>query len=119
MGSFSLPHDIVTNDDGSLFYVADRENARVQILRSDGQFVGEIINPINTTAFWNIYSVDYYGLLKCFTPTEHTSVSKNLKFREFVCYSSMRKGITVLIAFITEALEEMTVWLEKIQRNSK
>ncbi|VDN18019.1 unnamed protein product [Gongylonema pulchrum] len=60
LGSFSLPHDIVANDDGSLLYIADRENARIQIFRSTGQPVGQIVNPANSTAFWNVYSAHYH-----------------------------------------------------------
>ncbi|VDK75979.1 unnamed protein product [Litomosoides sigmodontis] len=61
LGTFSLPHDIVANNDGSLLYVTDRENARIQIFRSDGQAVSQIVNPANTEAFGNIFSTDYYG----------------------------------------------------------
>uniref|UniRef100_A0A0R3RRY3 Peptidylglycine monooxygenase n=1 Tax=Elaeophora elaphi TaxID=1147741 RepID=A0A0R3RRY3_9BILA len=68
LGIFSLPHDIVANDDGSLLYVTDRENARIQIFRSDGQAVGQIVNPANSTAFENIYSADYHNGALYFIP---------------------------------------------------
>uniref|UniRef100_A0A915Q3W7 Peptidylglycine monooxygenase n=1 Tax=Setaria digitata TaxID=48799 RepID=A0A915Q3W7_9BILA len=68
LGIFSLPHDIVSNNDGSLLYVSDRENARIQIFRSDGQPVGQIVNPANGAAFGNIYSADYYKNVLYFIP---------------------------------------------------
>lgn len=63
LGFFSLPHDIVANDDGSLLYVSDRENARIQIFRSDGKAVGQIVNPANSIAFDSIYSADYHSTI--------------------------------------------------------
>ncbi|VDO46160.1 unnamed protein product [Onchocerca flexuosa] len=68
LGIFSLPHDIVTNNDGSLLYIVDREHARIQIFRSNGQAVGQIINPPNSTAFENIYSADYHDNTIYFIP---------------------------------------------------
>lgn len=61
LGAFSLPHDITANDDGSLLYVADRENARIQVFRSNGEPVAQIVNPANNTAFWNVYSAHYHS----------------------------------------------------------
>lgn len=63
LGIFSLPHDIVANNDGSLLYITDRENARIQIFRSDGYAVDQIVNPANSTAFDNIYSADYHSTI--------------------------------------------------------
>ncbi|VBB33239.1 unnamed protein product [Acanthocheilonema viteae] len=68
LGIFSLPHDIVSNNDGSLLYVSDRENARIQIFRSNGQAVGQIVNPKTGTAFSNIYSADYHNNILYFIP---------------------------------------------------
>ncbi|VDK73269.1 unnamed protein product, partial [Onchocerca ochengi] len=68
LGIFSLPHDIVTNNDGSLLYIVDREHARIQIFRSNGQPMGQIINPPNSTAFENIYSADYHDNIIYFIP---------------------------------------------------
>jgi len=39
-GEFNLPHDIVSDPDGTI-YVADRENHRVQIFDDAGQYLGE------------------------------------------------------------------------------
>lgn len=63
LGTFSLPHDIVTNTDGSLLYITDRGNARIQIFRNNGQVVGQIVNPVNTSLFGNIYSADIYSTI--------------------------------------------------------
>ncbi|CAG9535368.1 unnamed protein product [Cercopithifilaria johnstoni] len=68
LGIFSLPHDIVANNNGSLLYITDRENARIQIFRSDGRAVGQIVNPANSTAFGNIYSADYHNNILYFIP---------------------------------------------------
>ncbi|KAK6105982.1 Copper type II ascorbate-dependent monooxygenase C-terminal domain family protein [Brugia pahangi] len=70
MGSVHLllPHDIVANNDGSLLYVTDRENARIQIFRNDGHIMGQIVNPQNITAFENIYSADIHNNILYFIP---------------------------------------------------
>ncbi|EFO26356.1 hypothetical protein LOAG_02126 [Loa loa] len=73
LGTLSLPHDIVANNDGSLLYVSDRENARIQIFRSDGHAVGQIVNPGNTTAFENIYSADIHSNVLYFIPGKQQS----------------------------------------------
>ncbi|VDN01888.1 unnamed protein product [Thelazia callipaeda] len=68
LGTFSLPHDIVTNTDSSLLYVADRENARIQIFDTYGQVRGQISNTARSKAFSNIYSVHYHADTLYFIP---------------------------------------------------
>lgn len=59
---FALPHDITVDEEGSRIYVADRENARVQIFDSNGGAIGEISNPPNQTLFKKLYSAHYIGM---------------------------------------------------------
>uniref|UniRef100_A0A9J2PRR0 Peptidylglycine monooxygenase n=1 Tax=Ascaris lumbricoides TaxID=6252 RepID=A0A9J2PRR0_ASCLU len=70
LGLFSIVHDITTNSDGSLLYVCDRENARVQIFRTTGQPVGQITNPVNNTLFSTVYSAHYHDGSVYFIPGE-------------------------------------------------
>ena len=50
-GEFDLPHSIVVDSKGYL-YVADRNNARVQVFRQNGQFVAEWRNLIIPYELW-------------------------------------------------------------------
>ncbi|VDM43283.1 unnamed protein product [Toxocara canis] len=70
LGLFSIVHDISTNSDGSLLYVSDRENARVQIFRTNGQPAGQITNPVNNTLFSTVYSAHCYDGSVYFVPGE-------------------------------------------------
>ncbi|VDK48630.1 unnamed protein product [Anisakis simplex] len=70
LGLFTIVHDITTNNDGSLLYVSDRENARIQIFRTTGQPMGQISNPINTTLFSTVYSAHYFDDSVYFVPGE-------------------------------------------------
>uniref|UniRef100_A0A1I8AP06 Peptidylglycine monooxygenase n=1 Tax=Steinernema glaseri TaxID=37863 RepID=A0A1I8AP06_9BILA len=56
LGAFSLPHDVVIDDDNGQLYVTDRINGRVQKFMVDGAPLGDFrdINMIS-----NVYSADY------------------------------------------------------------
>uniref|UniRef100_A0A914YWB6 peptidylamidoglycolate lyase n=1 Tax=Panagrolaimus superbus TaxID=310955 RepID=A0A914YWB6_9BILA len=56
LGAFQLPHDISLDEENERIYVADRENARVQIFDFDHKPVSEIRNG---QFFGNVYSVHY------------------------------------------------------------
>ncbi|MFH4975419.1 hypothetical protein AB6A40_002128 [Gnathostoma spinigerum] len=68
VGAFNIPHDISRNEDGSLLYISDRENARIQIYRSAGDGIGLITNPENQKIFFNIFSAFYHGDAVYFIP---------------------------------------------------
>jgi hypothetical protein len=56
LGYFQLPHDITLDEENERIYIADRENARVQIYDFDHKPVSEIRNQ---QFFGNVYSVHY------------------------------------------------------------
>ena len=43
-GQFDLPHSIVF-DDAGLLYIADRNNARIQVFDADGNYIRELSHP--------------------------------------------------------------------------
>jgi DNA-binding beta-propeller fold protein YncE len=60
-GQFALPHSIVADSRGRI-YVADRENARVQIFNTDGKLLGmwdELMTP------WGLYVINNDELWIC------------------------------------------------------
>lgn len=49
-GQFSLPHSVwVTNDDPARVYVCDRENSRIQIFTTDGEYLSEFAGVTRPT----------------------------------------------------------------------
>ena len=70
-GEFRLPHSIHVNDEGRV-WVTDRENSRIQIFDTDGEFVTEWIDLIQPTdvAFDGevVYVAELCKRISVFTP---------------------------------------------------